>query len=931
MSETPENTGDPNRPDQPVPADSSKTDQTDTPNNEASFRPKPFGSPPAQPGQSQRQSQGQFQQQQNQLQQQQQQRSATSPPSTESVAPGLLKRYVPSDQGYDENVDPSGEPRAHWQQLDQMLGKVGADGMDRRLKQIRRMVHQNGIAFSSYGDPADRARHLQLDPIPHLISGEEWNRIDSALKQRATLLNMILADLYGPGKLITDRLLPAEVLYDHPHHQLPYHGLPLPGDRHLHFYGAELFRSPSGEWWVKSDRTDSPGGCAFALENRLAISRAFSAEYRRCNVRRLATYFLAVREHLASLAKRNRENPHIAILSAGIGSNSYFEDSYLARYLGFTLVEANDLVVRSGLLMLKTLEGLTPIDVLMRRQHGNHLDPLELGAGASGVAGILQVVRNGNVVISSAPGSGLVESPVFMAFMPRICQALMGTDLHMPGVATYWGGEAASLELILDTIDDLALLPAFRQRTVRGVPVSPRKLLDPQSMTRDERIDLVRNDASGWVGQERIVRSSTAVWENGSMRSGYLSMRSFLVAKDDSWQSLPGGLSRVNETPSEIIPNPFQKGGTKDVWVVAKEPVEQLSLLKGMAGPVSAQQGGGFLSSRVAENLCWLGRYMERADATGRLLRAVVVRLTGEVSPANSVELPALIRVLAIEGRIDAGFAIKEISRQLPELDHCLASNSLDRSDSNSLRSLVDRILSLGAQVRERLSADSWRIVQEIGNDFDESDPEQCDLTDLLELTSDLVLDLASFNGLVSESMTRTHGFRFLNIGRRLEHSLQIIALLKNCLLQKATPEAEVLEAVLEIADSIMTYRSRYFANLQLPAVIDLLVSDEKNPRSLAFQLAELNRNLESLPGNQDRSRFPVERRLAMDALHSVRMADMKTLCASHAEGDTSALVELLEKVEKLLPQISHAVSNRFFVHSGPVNQMISESFPGTR
>ena len=930
MSDIPENTGDPNRPHQPALSSSDGVEQQTSPVNEILADSQVSG---AQLAQTQRQSQGQFQQKLNQLQQQQQQRSAANP------APGIgepggtsfLADYLPSGKGYDENVDQSGKPRPQWRDLDQLLGEVGTDGMDRRRKQIRRMIHQNGIAFSSYGDATDRQRHLQLDPIPQIISGDEWNRIDLALKQRATLLNMILADLYGPGRLIADRVLPAKVLYDHPHHQVPYHGLPLPGDRHLHFYGAELFRSPSGEWWVVADRTDSPGGCGFALENRLAISRAFSAEYRKCNVRRLAPYFLAVRDHLVSLSKRNRDNPQIAILSAGIGSASYFEDSFLARYLGFTLVEAHDLVVRSGLLMLKTLEGLTQIDVLMRRKQGNHIDPLELGGGAPGVASILQVVRDKNVVIVSAPGSGLVESPVFMAFMPRICQALMGTDLLMPGVATYWGGEAESLELILDTIDDLALIPAFRQRTVVGMPVSQRKLIDPQAMTRDERIELVRNDASGWVGQERIVRSSTAVWKNGALTSGYLSMRSFLVAKDDTWCSLPGGLSRVSDTPSELISNPFQKGGTKDVWVVAKEPVEQVSLLKGVPGPLSAQQGGGFLSSRVAENLCWLGRYMERADSTARMLRAVVIRLTGEVSPAELIELPALIRALAMEGRIDAGFAIKEISQQLPELDRGLVISSLDHTDPNSLRSLVDRISSLAAQVRERLSADSWRIVQEISADFRNVEPEQYDLTDLLELTSDLVLDLASFSGLISESMTRTHGFRFLNIGRRLERSLQMIALVKDCLLQKDVPESELLEAVLEIADSIMTYRSRYHANPQLPAVIDLLLSDETNPRSLAFQLVALNMNLESLPGNQDRTDFPVERRLAMDSLHSLRMADTRKLGASHVQGEISPLVELLDKIKTLLPQISSEVSNRFLVHSGPVNQMISNSFSGSQ
>lgn len=880
--------------------------------------------------QAQFQSQTQFQQQQNQMQQQQQQHSAAASPSAAAQA-GLLQDYVPADQGFNENVDESHQVRRHWKKLDGLLGKVGRDGMDRRLKQIRRTIHQNGIAFSSYGDPSDRERHLQLDPLPQLIPADEWKRIDVALKQRASLLNLMLADLYGARTLLSEGVLPPEVLFEHPHYQVPYHELPPPAGKHLHFYGAELFRSPTGDWWVMSDRTDSPGGSGFALENRLAISRAFAGEFRRCSVRRLAPFFIALREQLSSLAPQNRENPHIAILSAGLGSASYFEDSFLAKYLGFTLVETKDLVVRSGRVMLKTLAGLTPIDVIMRRQQGNQLDPLELGGGAPGVAGILQVIRDGNVAIASAPGSGLVESPVFMAFMPRVCQAMLGTDLMLPGVATYWGGEASSLEIILDTIDDISLLPAFRQRTIIGVPQSAHKSLEPQKLSRSERIELVRKNPSAWVGQERVVRSSAAVWDRGKVGSGYVSMRAFLVAKGDSWHSMPGGLSRITDFPSDPVRTPFRGGGAKDVWVLSDGPVEQVSLVKAFDEPLAAQRGGGLLPSRVAENLCWLGRYTERADAAARLLRAVVGRLTSEVSPAESVELPVLIRTLAIEGRIDAGFAVDVISRQLPELDQCLADNTLDRFDPNSLRSLVDQVASLATSVRERLSADTWRIVQKISKNFDQFTPAECDLSDLLELTHDLILDLASFSGLVNESMTRTDGFRFLNLGRRLEHGLQIIALVKDCLLQKEPPTNELLEAVLETADSIMTYRSRYYANLQLSAVLDLLLLDEMNPRSLAFQLVDLGKNLRSLPGNKDSSKFPLEQRLTMDALHSIRMADFGELSSAFVSGDRLPLLDLLTKIEEILPQVSTAISNRYLVHSGPVHQMISGKFPRKR
>lgn len=872
----------------------------------------------------------QQQRQQTQLQQQQQQRLAAG--EQKSTAPlkledSFLGKYVPASKSYDENLTSTGAVRPHWEQLNRRLSRVENADLDRRWRQIRSMVHQNGIAYSSYGDPGSREKHLQLDPLPHVLPTDQWDTIAASLKQRATLLNLVLADLYGPRTLISRGLLPPQALFGHPHYQLPYHDLPTAGDRHLHLYGVELMRSTSGGWWVMSDRTDSPGGCGFALENRLVISRAFPNEFRRCNVQRLAQYFIALREHLISLSPRKQENPQIALLSAGIGSASYFEDSYLARYLGFTLVEANDLVVRAGRVMLKTLAGLTQIDVILRRQQGNQIDPLEMGGNSPGVAGILQAVREGNVAIASAPGSGLVESPIFMAFMPRICQELMQEKLLMPGVATWWGGEPASLERIKDKIDDLVLMPAFRHRTILGLPPHAHKLLDPQSFTREERLRLVSDHPHEWVGQELVERPSAAVWENGSLRSGFLSMRAFLVAEGDSWHCMPGGLCRVSPTAEEPIQNPFEGGGTKDIWVLADRPVEQATLLKPSGSTVVASRVGGFLPSRVADNLCWLGRYLERADAAARLLRAVLTRLTGEIDPAGAVELPVLIRTMAVEGHIDAWFAVNEISQQLPEMDRRLAASALDITDPNSVRSIVDQIARLASRVRERLSGDAWRVVRAINGGFDACDPQRCDLADLLEMTNKLVTDLASFSGLVSETMTRTHAFRFLNIGRRLEHSLQIVTLLRHCFGREEPVPTELLETVLEVSDSIMTYRSRYYDNMQLATVLDLLLADEMNPRSLAYQLVALNANLESLPGNSEYGTHPPERRLAMDALHSVRMAEFSSICELHAIGEPQPLLSLLEKVEDQLPKVSTAISNRFLVHSGPVHQLVTDKF----
>ncbi len=883
------------------------------------------------------QQQNQFQQ--NQFQQQQQQFSALPDLPFQFATPlnGFFKEYRAPEGVYDENFDEAGNLRPYWTQLKTELDQIGADGMERRWKQMRRRLHQNGIAYSAYGDPTVRERHLQLDPLPHLVPDSQWSLIEAGLKQRADLLNLMLADLYGPRTLLLDGVLPHDILFDHPHYQLPYHDLPTPGDKHLHLYGAELIRSPQGGWWVMSDRTDSPAGSGFALENRIVVSRAFRGEMRRCNVRRLAPYFIALRDHLIGLAKNNKENPHIVVLSAGVGSSSYFEDSFLARYLGFTLVENNDLVIRSGNVLLKTLAGLVPIDVIVRRHQGNTLDPLELGGGDPGIPGILQVIRENNVVVVNAPGSGLVESPVFMAFMPRVCKAMLGVDLLLPGIATWWGGEARSLELILDRIDEIRLMPAFRQRTVvgwrrkaQGAGRPNLNTLRPESMTRDERVKLVRSNPGSWVGREKIERSSAAVWENGQLKSGYLSLKAFLTASGDSWHSLPGGLMRVSNAKFEPIRDPSGDGGAKDTWVLAEKSVEPTTLLPTSDNLLATSRSKGSLPSRVADNLCWLGRYLERADASARLLRSVISRMTDESDPADSIVLPVLIRALALDGQIAEGYAIKELAVKLPSLDCSLPAAALDRSDFNSLRSQVDRVVSLGARVRDRLSNDAWRILQEMGTIFNSSEPEDCDLSDLLDLADTLIVNLAAFSGMVNETMTRTDAFRFLNIGRRMENSLQASLLIKHCLLQKnlwssKKVPGEVLEAILDIADSSLTYRSRYFANLQLHAVLDLLLIDEMNPRSLAYQIRMLNTNLEALPGNSGQSEVADDLRLAKDALAAIRDADAIALSQPDASGDRKTLQNLLDKIESHLPKISTSISNRFLVHSGPVSQLIAD------
>ena len=873
--------------------------------------------------------QQQFQQQQQP--QQQQLQATTQGLLSASVQTKLFDSYSSAPNTYDEVRTADGMLRPQSAKFEEAVGPIDPELFQRRQMQIRRFVHQNGIVFSSYGDPSDRKNHLQLDPIPQIIDAGTWEQITTGLKQRALVYNLLLEDIFGPQKLLSTGVVPPSVVYDHPYFDPAFEDIRPAGGKHLHFYAAELVRCREGLWRVIADRSDAPGGGGFALENRLAISRTFPTEFRAMNAQRLACYFIAVKEMLTTLCPNRLASPQKVILSAGTGSASYFEDAYLSQYLNIPLVECSDLTVRQNRVMHKTLGGLIPIDIIFRRQHCIGLDPLEQGTTGPGVAGILQVARTGNVAISNPPGSGIVESPVFRALLPQISQALLGTDLSLPGIDCWWGGDTNSLHTIRNRIDELDLIPAYRIRTAYDGTKSGSS--DGGVMSRDEKLAALNTAPHLWCASERALRSSTSVWKDGSLKTGYLSMRTFAVANkgfitgavgdlEDGYTVMNGGLSRVTDTPDEPIQRPFEGGGVKDCWIISDEPVDQVSLLDANRVSTENYQDHDHLSSRTADNFCWLGRYLERCDATARLVRSILKRLTGEARPVDVRELPPLVRALAAEGGVDAGYAVPELRRHLPDLEKTIADCFINRYEPNSLRSLVDQFYFVGTEVRERLSSDAWRIIQQLREGFHIDRFTNCDLAEHTEITNELLVDLAALSGFVSESMTRNYGFRFMNIGRRTERALQIIRLVKNCFVYKNHVNDDVLVATLEVADSLMTFRSRHQSNLNLENVLSLMLIEEQNPRSLAYQLVALDQSVHALPMLSKSISLPAHHRLSMEALHTVRMLEASKLCETDKVGRHTGIESICRTMETILPKLSNSISNQYFVHSGPMNQM---------
>lgn len=864
----------------------------------------------------------------------------------------IFAGYAPDKAFYDEIFCGTGGVRPGWKDFLSAVSCIGRTELMNRWLQAQEEIHETGIAYNIYDHSEGAVRPWELDLLPHLIGPEEWSELSAGLVQRANLLNRLLADLYGPQESLTRGMLPANWLYSHPGFRRVYSGQTPPGGTFLHFYAADLARAPDGRWWVVGDRTDAPLGLGYALENRIVTSRMLSKAIHNFNVERLAGFFMTLQETLRELAPSHRDNPRIVLLSHGPSGPNYFEDAYLARYLGYTLVEGGDLAVRDDHVFLKTLGGLLPVDVILRRLSDEFCDPLELrGTAGLGVPGLLQAARLGNVTVTNALGSSLVESPSLMPFLPGLAREWMGEELSLPSVATWWCGQDSARSHVMSQFaqgesNPLSIRSAYR---VGRNDASDRF----RSNCGSDIAKLLQTESRSLIAQEAVKRSTSPVWCDDSPTRWHMALRVFLVASDNSYHVMPGGLVRLDRESAPLDHSVLGGHMSKDAWVQAIEPVQNVTLLATAKQPVVLRRGGTELPSRVADNLFWLGRRIERAQGTCRLLRPVVARLTGETEFEGSEELAYLIHCLAEQGHIEPGFAVEGMKDRLPTIAHILPSSVLDPEMLGSLRCSVAEAHRNASLVRDRLSLDSWRIVHHIerlvmrASQLEQSvDPftkihlsgdsekelltpdevgalkrQPFGLVELDELLDELVVNLAALDGLIGESMTRTSAWRFLELGRRLERSLHVVSLVQSIPAMSRKEEGRVLEAVLEVADSIMTYRSRYLAAVSRAAALDLLLTDETNPRSLAYQLVSIADHVAHLPHDETKPLGTPEERIALSLLNNLRMLEVEDLNPS-SSGKRSKLERFLQQMVDQLPKLSDLISHRYLIHAGVARQM---------
>jgi uncharacterized circularly permuted ATP-grasp superfamily protein/uncharacterized alpha-E superfamily protein len=811
-------------------------------------------------------------------------------------------------------LDATGNVRPHWLRFARALNEMGRQEFGRRLHSAQQIIRNNSITYNVYGDSRGAERLWPLDPIPMLISDDEWAGLEFAIAQRATLFNAILNDCYGPQKLIAQGKIPPAMVYANPNFLRPCHGFPVNGDIRLHFYGVDLARSHDGRWWVIADRTQVPSGAGYALENRLVSSRTLPNLFNQYSIRPLNQWFSARRNGLLSLAKGNRR---MVLLTPGPFNETYFEHSYLAKSFAIPLVEGPDLTVRDHKVFLKTLDGLEPVDLILRRLDDAYCDPLELrGDSLLGVPGLLGAVRAGNVVIANALGSGLVESPVHKAFLPGLCRHLLGEELRLPSVATWWCGQETERNYVLNNLQGLVIKPAF-----------PRFGLHPVfggtlgSQEREElRLRILANPEH-YIAQEVVSLSTSPVWTAGDTDGGlaprHVMLRAYAAWDGHRYSVMPGGLTRVAKSRESLIVSMQQGGGSKDTWVLGRPDQSnfgRLTMDPADVGSNSLPHIHSDLPSRVADNLFWLGRYTERVESIIRLLRTVLPALSGEEDVGRFISLDSVLQLLVAYQYLPKDILEADIGEQLHQLHTMVASMVLDPAGMSSLGYNLKQIRRCAWPLKERLSQDTWRVLHQLDVEATpESNPFPSKRPAALMLKLDqAITQLSAFAGLLSDSTTRGHGWRFLEIGRRIERGIHIIELLRHGL---NIPQAHLLSSldlILQVADSSITYRSRYLTALRPSFVLELLLIDETNPRALAFQLASLVDLCERLPNKELGENLGPEHRLAIQALNSVRIASPDELA------HPAKLTPFLIATRGLLFDLSESLTGRYLTHIMP-------------
>jgi uncharacterized circularly permuted ATP-grasp superfamily protein/uncharacterized alpha-E superfamily protein len=857
--------------------------------------------------------------------------------------------YRPLADGHDELMNAGGNIRDHWSGLVAEYQTLGASELSRRHGEIQRLLEQDGVTYNVAGNDERPVRPWMLDPIPFVLPSAEWSGIERGMIQRAELLDLVLTDLYGERRLLRSGIVPPEMILSDPQFFRSCDGIRLPGGKQLVVFGTDLARSADGGWLALGHRTQAPSGVAYALENRRVLSRVFPHVFRHAGVQRLAPFVQALRSALLAAAPAGVEDPSIVILSPGSLSETAFEHASMAAQLGYPLVQGSDFELRDGRIGLRTVGGWAPVHVILRRVDAGFCDPLALRAGSTlGIPGLVDACRAGGISVVNTLGSGILENAGLAGLMSVLSKHLLGSDLLLDSVPSWWCGDPAGRSHVLANLGTIVVRPLSR--------VSLEHSIDTERISAAELDDLRRRivaEPDQWVGQERLALGSAPVFGADGIAPRPTVLRSFAVAAGDSYVAMPGGLGRTaSGDPKAPITN-RAGASSKDIWILGSESQSQFESLPS-DGDMQAHQRTRILPARAAEHLFWLGRYAERAEATVRLIRTITARCdeflntaTGPGPASVTVVLEALTRITGTYPGFVGDDAETLFDDPTDELFALVVDERRPGSVAHAVRHMFDAL----DVVRDQLPVDTWLVVGSLQRGLERlerwerrsGDQRGGDREDAMtSVLSELLQGLLSLSGLANESMVRDLGWQFMEAGRRIERAAQVATLVGTTLsTQRSAPvESLVVESVLIAGESIITSRRRYRSRAFASTTIELLLADAGNPRSLQFQVDRIGESL-ALIGT-DRPAGPAS--AASRLVELTRLLESTTfanLADTDELGRRPGLESFVGTVRAQLASISNEISAESFTrlqsqHSmgGPIDHRrplgASGSLPGS-
>jgi uncharacterized circularly permuted ATP-grasp superfamily protein/uncharacterized alpha-E superfamily protein len=834
---------------------------------------------------------------------------------TENLSLSLLNSYKKTINSYDEVIDLNGQVKPYWQSLFDTLESIGMEELEMRNQEIINKLKENGVTYNVYNSDNGGNRAWKLDPIPFLIHQKEWQNIEKGLKQRAHLLDLILKDIYGPQLLIKKNIIPAELVFDNSGFLQPCFDVKQKLQNQLLIYACDMARGPDGKMWLLDNRTQSPSGSGYTLENRTVMAKVFPELNKNIYRNRLSPYFIHLQQTVATLGNLSNENPKVVFLTPGADNETYFEHVYLSSYLGYTLVQGSDLLVRDGFVWLKSIDGLERVDVIIRRVDDEWCDPLELRQNSLlGVPGLLQVMRMGNVAVVNPPGASVVENYGMMAFMQNACKFLLDEPLQMNSVATWWCGQTKELNFVLSNLHRLIIKKANRKQGFKSLYGRQMSKEDLEKLRQ-----MILKNPKDFVAQEEVSLSTTPSFIDGKLVPRFAAIRTFLVSDGNDYKVMQGGLTRSSPVKDKFVISNQLGGLSKDTWIVTDTPTEHYERI--VIRKTSNNQHNNSLTSRNAENLFWVGRLFERTMALTSFLKIVLDRLNENVNDKAKKQqeyLVVLFKSITHLTKTYPGFA-EEVDDSIfenpePEL-FSLINNS---KKAGSVAYDIQSFLRTSNQVSDKWNADTRRILNLIEDNL-QSLRNSHSINQVSHNLDKLYTRLFAFYGNIFETLPRDSGFYLLEAGKSIERILSLVSVLRSAFSFKNNDEVEtvLMEAVLENHHLLAQYRYIYKSHWSLVAVLNMAFLETNLPYTLSYLLDGLSSCLSKLPKNIDSNRLNIAERTVLEAMTLVKLFDAESMIKADEETQyRTELDKTLKQVYDLISKVTSNLASLYFNHS---------------